>query len=47
MEVLREELDRDVEGPGPQPVRITNLSGEFDLPVWEVVNIWQGKRSRF
>ena len=45
VEELREELDRVIaekDVPGvPQPVRIVNLAGQDDAPVWQVVNIWQ------
>jgi len=44
VERLREELDRVIrekDGPGPQPIRVVNLSGEEERPVWQIVNIWQ------
>ncbi|MEM7029647.1 MAG: phytanoyl-CoA dioxygenase family protein [Chloroflexota bacterium] len=46
VEELRDELTRvidqkDVEDID-QPVRIANLSGDDDKPVWQIVNIWMG-----
>ena len=45
VEQLRAELDRvisDQDKPGvPQPVRLSNLTGNVEAPVWQVVNIWQ------
>jgi phytanoyl-CoA hydroxylase len=42
---LRDELDRVIAArrdPGAaQPVQITNLGGDRNSPVWQVVNIWQ------
>ncbi|MCS7224802.1 MAG: phytanoyl-CoA dioxygenase family protein [Armatimonadetes bacterium] len=45
VEELRSELDRVIRDYGrtdrPQPVRIVNLSGKAEAPVWQIVNIWQ------
>ena len=44
VDVLREELARvisDKDSPNPQPVRIANLSGKPEAPVWQIVNIWE------
>lgn len=42
---LRAELDRVIAQRGaegvPQPVHIVNMSGQADMEVWQVVNIWQ------
>jgi phytanoyl-CoA hydroxylase len=42
---LREELARVIADQGkagvPQPLGITNLSGDADHPVWQIVNIWE------
>ena len=45
VEELRDELDRVIRDEAkediPQPVRIANLSGNENSPVWQVVNIWE------
>lgn len=44
LDELRGELDRviaDRDGPGPQPVRLANLSRDPSMTVWQIVNIWQ------
>src|SRR5687768_604337 len=45
VEVLREEMARvirDQENTGvPQPVMCSNLTGNPDTPVWQIVNIWE------
>lgn len=45
VEQLREELERVIRDKDktaqPQPVRIVNLSGKEEAPVWQVVNIWE------
>lgn len=45
VERLRGELDRvinDQDKPGvPQPVRLSNLGGDAEAPVWQIVNIWR------
>ena len=41
---LRDELSRVIEGGEDltrKPVRISNLSGDADAPVWQIVNIWE------
>ncbi len=39
-EVLRVIADR--ENPqAPQPVRLANLSGDAERPIWQIVNIWK------
>lgn len=38
-EVLRVIRDRD-DAARPQPVRVSNLGGNPDRPVWQIVNIW-------
>lgn len=30
---------------GRQPVRVSNLSGNADSPVWQIVNIWEGSQA--
>lgn len=48
VEVLREELARVIEeqgAPKPQPVRIANLSGNPETPVWQIVNIWEASEA--
>ena len=40
LEVLRVIDARDRAGI-PQPVRLTNLSGDDAHPIWQIVNIWQ------
>lgn len=46
VEELRTELARVIEQKDvadiDQPVRIVNLSGKEDQPVWQIVNIWMG-----
>ncbi|MBI1337940.1 MAG: phytanoyl-CoA dioxygenase family protein [Phycisphaera sp.] len=37
MRVIDERERTDI----PQPIRIANLSGNNDAPVWQIVNIWQ------
>lgn len=37
MRVIDEREKEDI----PQPVRLVNLSGQEDAPVWQIVNIWQ------
>jgi phytanoyl-CoA hydroxylase len=39
-EVLRVIADRD-NSALPQPVRVANLSGDEERPIWQIVNIWQ------
>ncbi len=39
-EVLRVIDDRNNSGV-PQPVRLANLSGNDDQPIWQIVNIWE------
>jgi ectoine hydroxylase-related dioxygenase (phytanoyl-CoA dioxygenase family) len=44
VDVLRAELDRVIENQDNlerKPVRIANLSGKNESPVWQVVNIWE------
>jgi ectoine hydroxylase-related dioxygenase (phytanoyl-CoA dioxygenase family) len=44
VEVLRDELKRVIENKDSldrKPVMMTNLSGNDDAPVWQIVNIWQ------
>ena len=44
VEALRDELARVIEHESSlerKPVRITNLSGKADAPVWQIVNIWE------
>lgn len=44
VDVLRAEVERviaDQNTSKPQPVRIANLSGDPDAPVWQIVNIWE------
>jgi len=44
VETLRAELTRVIENQDSlerKPVRITNLSGQNQSPVWQVVNIWE------
>lgn len=44
VEVLRAEMTRVIEGQDElehKPVRIVNLSGKGEAPVWQIVNIWQ------
>ena len=42
---LREELARVIDNyetpEVPQPVRIANLGGKEESPVWQIVNIWE------
>jgi len=48
VDVLREELARVIREqntPKPQPVRIANLSGNPDAPVWQIVNIWEASEA--
>ncbi len=48
VDVLREELARVIREqntPTPQPVRIVNLSGNPDAPVWQIVNIWEASEA--
>ena len=40
---LRDELARVIENHDSlerKPVRLTNLSGDDEAPVWQIVNIW-------
>ena len=44
VEILREEMARVIEDKDElehKPVRIVNLSGKGESPVWQIVNIWQ------
>ena len=44
VEVLRDELRRVIENQDSQkrkPVRLANLSGKAESPVWQIVNIWE------
>jgi phytanoyl-CoA hydroxylase len=45
VEELRGELDRVIadrdQSRAAQPVRLSNLGGDDDAPVWQVVNIWR------
>jgi len=44
VETLRAELERVIENQDSlerKPVRIANLSGQADAPVWQIVNIWE------
>jgi phytanoyl-CoA hydroxylase len=44
VEVLRYELQRVIDHHDEltrRPVRIANLSGKSDTPVWQIVNIWE------
>ncbi|MBV9867392.1 MAG: phytanoyl-CoA dioxygenase family protein [Abitibacteriaceae bacterium] len=45
VEVLREELARVIRDQDkadvPQPVRCSNLTGNPEQPVWQIVNIWE------
>jgi hypothetical protein len=44
IETLRDELKRVIENHDTlerKPVRLSNLSGRADAPVWQIVNIWE------
>lgn len=44
VDVLRAELERVIENQDMlerKPVRIANLSGKAEAPVWQIVNIWE------
>lgn len=47
--LLRNELERVMREHGkrdqPQPFRLSNLSGNAQAPVWQIVNIWQGSQA--
>ena len=49
VEELRQELDRVIDSyedsTQPQPVRIANLGGDPETPVWQIVNIWQASET--
>lgn len=48
VDVLRAELARVIEqrdrADVAQPVRLVNLSGDDEHPVWQIVNIWQASK---
>lgn len=48
VEELRQELDRVIDNyqddTKPQPVRIANLGGDEQAPVWQIVNMWQASQ---
>ncbi len=48
VEALREELARVIEdkerSDAPQPVLLRNLNRNPDMPVWQVVNIWEASQ---
>jgi hypothetical protein len=44
VDVLRDEVARiirDRDADTPQPVMLTNLTGDDAAPVWQIVNIWE------
>ena len=46
---LRSELERVMrdhqDDSKPQPLRLSNLTGDAAKPVWQIVNIWQGSEA--
>ncbi|MCZ6635800.1 MAG: phytanoyl-CoA dioxygenase family protein [bacterium] len=49
VEVLRDELGRVIRDQDredvPQPVRLVNLGGDDNAPVWQIVNIWEASEA--